>query len=226
MIAILLCGGKGERLRPLTLDVPKPMVKIKNKPIISYILNQINNPIIHKIYITVGYKAEIIEEYFKENFLDQNIEIINNGDVDIIDRILSAVNLNPEENEFLIMYGDTISNVNLNNLHAYSKHIKEPGVITIWPLSTSFGVVEIDNDNNVIGFKEKPRLDKWINIGYFILKKDILKFLHKFSKFEDYLQFCGENNFFKAYKHEGEHYTVNTIVELDIVEKNINKIIN
>ena len=44
MIAILLCGGKGERLRPLTLEIPKPMVKIKGKPIISYILNQIKHP--------------------------------------------------------------------------------------------------------------------------------------------------------------------------------------
>ena len=89
MIAILLCGGKGERLRPLTLDIPKPMVKIKDKPIVSYILDQIKHPVINKIFITVGYKAEIIETYFKDNFLDRNIEIINNGDVDIIERIYS-----------------------------------------------------------------------------------------------------------------------------------------
>jgi NDP-sugar pyrophosphorylase family protein len=226
MIAILLCGGKGERLRPLTLDIPKPMVKIKDKPIVSYILDQIKHPKINKIFITVGYKAEIIESYFKDNFLDRNIEIINNGDVDIIERIKSVIDLNSDENEFLILYGDTISNVNLDTLIGYSNDITEPGLITIWPLSTSFGVVEIDSNNIVIGFKEKPRLDKWINIGYFILKKDILNNLDQFAKFEDYLQFCGQNKLFKAYKHEGEHYTVNTIVELDIVEKNINKIIN
>ena len=226
MIAILLCGGKGERLRPLTLDFPKPMVKIKDKPIVSYILDQIKHPVINKIFITVGYKAEIIETYFKDNFLDRNIEIINNGDVDIIERIKSVLDLNPDENEFLILYGDTISNVNLDTLIGYSNDIKESGVITIWPLSTSFGVVEIDSNNIVIGFKEKPRLDKWINIGYFILKKGILKNINQFAKFEDYLQFCGQHKLFKAYKHEGQHYTVNTIVELDIVEKNINKIIN
>lgn len=226
MIAILLCGGKGERLRPLTLDIPKPMVKIKERPIVSYILDQIKHPKISKTYITVGYKAEIIESYFKDNYLDRNIEIINNGDVDIIERIKSVVNLNPGEEEFLILYGDTISNVNLSTLYEYSNNITEPGVITIWPLSTSFGVVEVDSDNVVIGFKEKPRLDKWINIGYFILKKDILKNLQNFTKFEDYLQFCGQCGYFKAYKHEGEHYTVNTIVELDLVEKNINKIKN
>jgi hypothetical protein len=125
-----------------------------------------------------------------------------------------------------VPYTGAISNVNLDTLIGYSNDIKESGVITIWPLSTSFGVVEIDSNNIVIGFKEKPRLDKWINIGYFILKKGILKNINQFAKFEDYLQFCGQHKLFKAYKHEGEHYTVNTIVELDIVEKNINKIIN
>ena len=91
MIAILLCGGKGERLRPLTLEIPKPMVKIKGKPIISYILNQIKHPKISKIYITVGYKAKIIEDYFKDSFIDRNIEIVNNGDVDIIILIMRCI---------------------------------------------------------------------------------------------------------------------------------------
>ena len=87
-------------------------------------------------------------------------------------------------------------------------------------------ISEIDKDNTVVGFKEKPWLDIWVNIGYFILKRDILKYLNNFTKFEDFLHYCGENNLLKAYKHEGEHYTVNTIVELDLVEKNIHKITN
>lgn len=226
MIVIILCGGKGERLRPLTLDIPKPMVSIKDKPIISYILNQIIHPKIDKIFLTVGYKSEIIEDYFKQNFLDRNISIINNGDVDIIERIKSVIKINPDENEFLILYGDTVSNVNINNLINYSNNSNEQGVITIWPLTTSFGIVEINDKNNVIDFKEKPKLDKWINIGYIILKNDILDLLNNFSKFEDYLKYCGKKSYFKAYKHEGEHYTVNTIVELDLLEKNIHKILN
>ena len=226
MIVIILCGGKGERLRPLTLDIPKPMVKIKDKPIISYILNQIKHQNINKIFISVGYKAKIIEDYFKENFLDRNISTINNGDVDIIERIKSVISINPEENEYLILYGDTVSNVNLNNLFDFSKKSNNNGVITVWPLTTSFGVVEINNQNVVVGFKEKPKLDKWINIGYIILKREMLVYLNNYSKFEEYLNFCAENNYFKAYKHEGEHYTVNTIVELDLVEKNIYKILN
>jgi NDP-sugar pyrophosphorylase family protein len=225
MTAILLCGGKGERLRPLTLSLPKPMVQIKNKPIISYIIDQIDNSIINKIFISVGYKASVIKNYFKENFLDKNIEIVDNGDVDIIERVKFIVRLNPWEDEFIVLYGDTISNVNLNDLFLFSKKSSSLGVLTIWPLSTSFGVVEVDTDGNIIAFKEKPRLDKWINIGYIILKRDLLKHLDNFSRFEDFLVFCAEKKYLKAFKHEGEHYTVNTLVELDLVEKNIDKLI-
>jgi glucose-1-phosphate cytidylyltransferase len=114
----------------------------------------------------------------------------------------------------------------MNILYNYSKKNEKHSIITIWPLTTSFGVVEINKQNQVVGFKEKPKLDKWINIGYIILKRDILGHLNNFSKFEDYLKFCGKNKYFKAYKHEGEHFTVNTIVELDLAEKNIYKILN
>ena len=197
MIAILLCGGKGERLRPLTLEIPKPMVKIKDKPIISYILNQIKHPKISKVFVTVGYKADIIQEYFSKFFIDRNIEIINNGDVDIIERVKSVVNINPNEDEFLLLYGDTISDVNIEKLYDFGTKSKTPGIITIWPLITSFGVVEIDNENTVVGFKEKPKLDKWMNIGYCILKRDIVKYLNNFTTFEDFLHYCGKNNLFK-----------------------------
>ena len=224
MIAILLCGGKGERLRPLTLKIPKPLVKIKNKPIVAYILDQINHFSIQKTYITIGYKAEAFDEFFKSNYLDRNIELINNGDVDIIERIKSVINFCHSEDDFLILYGDTISNVNIDDLLKYSRLNKEIGVITVWPFQSSFGLVEINEDNIVTEFKEKPKLDKWINIGYFIFKKEIIEYLFRFQKFEDFLQFCSQNGFFRAYKHEGKHYTVNTIVELDLVEKNIDNL--
>jgi NDP-sugar pyrophosphorylase family protein len=91
-------------------------------------------------------------------------------------------------------------------------------------LSTNFGVVELNDNMEIIQFKEKPRLDKWINIGYFFMRKELFNDLKKFTKFEDFLKYCGDNQLLNAYKHEGEHYTVNTIVELELVEQNIDKI--
>jgi glucose-1-phosphate cytidylyltransferase len=223
MNTIILCGGKGERLKPITLKIPKPMVPVKGNPILWYILKQLEGYGIEKISVAVGYKSSIIKEYFKENFKHLNINIVDDGDVDIIKRIKSVVNLHPDE-DILILYGDTISNVNIEKLFRFSDKNNKPGTLTVWPLSTEFGIVEINEKMEIIEFKEKPKLDKWINIGYFVMRKELFKYLSDFDKFADFLQYCGNNGFLNAYKHEGEHFTVNTLVELEFVEKNIDKI--
>jgi glucose-1-phosphate cytidylyltransferase len=223
MNTIILCGGKGERLRPLTLEIPKPMVLIKGKPILWYILKQLEKYGVNKVFISVGYKASIIKEYFKENISKIEINTIDNGDVDIIERIKSVVNMFPDE-DALVLYGDTISDVDLDKLFLFSEQNRKNGTLTVWPLSTSFGIVELNDQLEIVDFKEKPKLDKWINIGYFIMRKELFKILNEFNKFEDFLKYCGKNGMLNAYKHEGEHFTVNTVVELEIVEKNIDKI--
>jgi glucose-1-phosphate cytidylyltransferase len=225
MIALLLCGGKGERLRPLTNNIPKPMVLIKNKPILWYIIKQIENLNLNKIYITVGYKSNVIKNYFFKNFIEKKIEIIDNGDVDIIERIKSIVLIEPNE-EIVIIYGDTISNIIFNELFETAKKSNRFGTITVWPLTTNFGIVEFNSNLEVLEFKEKPKLDKWVNIGYFVMKPDLTKYLDKFSKFENFLEYAAKEGFLNVYKHEGAHITVNTILELENAEKNINKIFN
>ena len=74
--------------------------------------------------------------------------------------------------------------LNLINLIEKSKLSSNYGTITIWPMTTSFGIVEFDNNDTVFQFKEKPKLDVWINIGYFIMKKEIFQYLTDFIKFE------------------------------------------
>jgi glucose-1-phosphate cytidylyltransferase len=223
MNALILCGGKGERLRPLTNNIPKPMIQVNQKPILWYILKQLENIILNKIYIGVGYKSEVIKNYFSNHTFNMNIELIDNGDVDIIDRVKAITEID-SSNDLFLLYGDTISDLNLINLIEKSKLSSNYGTITIWPMTTSFGIVEFDNNDTVFQFKEKPKLDVWINIGYFIMKKEIFQYLTDFIKFEDFLKFCAKNKLINVYKHEGEHFTVNTVVELQIVEKNIHKI--
>jgi glucose-1-phosphate cytidylyltransferase len=223
MNAILLCGGKGERLRPLTMEIPKPMVLVKGLPILWYILKQLEKYNLSDIYLTVGYKSSVIKEYFYENFKNLNIKIIDNGDVDIIERVKSVTKIQPNE-DILILYGDTIADVNIDKLISFNEKDKSRSTITVWPLSTDFGVVEFNDKMEVTEFKEKPRLNKWINIGYFILRKESFKYLIEYDKFEDFLKFCGNSGILNVYKHEGHHLTVNSLVELDFVEKNIDKL--
>tara|TARA_A100001015_G_C15004878_1_gene720198 strand:- start:856 stop:1539 length:684 start_codon:yes stop_codon:yes gene_type:complete len=223
MNTLILAGGKGERLKPITTKIPKPMVKVKNKPIIWYILKQLKFYNINRINIAVGYKSSLITEYVDKNFSDLNINFYNDGDVDIIERIRSVVESNPTQ-DILILYGDTISDVNIRALLKFSSENLEHSILTIWPLQTNFGVVEINHNEEVVGFKEKPKLDKFINIGYFILRTNMFKHLKEFNSYGDFLTFCGDKKIFKAYIHDGEHFTVNNVVELRQAEENLNKI--
>jgi len=223
MNIIILAGGKGSRLRPLTDNIPKPMIHVKDKPIIWYIVKQLEYYKLNNIFIGVGFKSSVIKNYFKNNFLNLNIDILDNGDVDIIERIKSAVKKN-EDNDLLILYGDTISDVNINNLISFSKKHPNESILTVWPLRTNFGVVEIDKNLTIKEFKEKPKLDKFINVGYFILRKELFNLLSKFDSYADFLIYCGSEKLLKAYIHEGEHFTVNNVVELEDANKNLNKI--
>jgi len=223
MNVIILAGGKGERLKPLTINVPKPMVMVKEKPILWYILKQLEYYGINKVSLTIGYKSSVITDYFKENFLNVKINFFNDGDVDIIERIRSVVKKSPNE-DVLILYGDTISDVKIDKLLSFSLKNKKHSILTVWPLKTNFGVVELNNKNEITGFKEKPILDKFINIGYFVLKKELFRYLDDFNNYGDFLTFCGNSGYLKAFVHEGEHFTVNNVVELKLAEKNLNKI--
>lgn len=223
MNTIILCGGKGTRLKPITHKIPKPMVQVNGKPILWYIMNQLKNLNLNKLFVAIGYKAEYIRDYFDKNFIDMNVSLIDNGNVNIIERVKAVVAINPDD-DLLILYGDTISDVNLKNLLSFSEKNLKSSILTVWPLRTNFGVVELDDQMNITGFKEKPKLDKYINIGYFILRKNMFNYLNNFDNYADFLTFCGNKGSVKAFIHDGEHFTVNNVVELEIAEKNISKI--
>ena len=223
MKTIILAGGKGERLKPLTDKIPKPMVLLKEKPIIWYIIQQLKFYDIKNINVAIGFKGQVIKEYFKTNFLDLNIKLFDNGNVDIIERIKSIVK-NDYSEDVLVLYGDTISDVKVDNLLSFHKLHTEFSTLTVWPLKTNFGIVEIDKNNCIYEFKEKPNLDKYINVGYFLLRKEMLKYLNDFKSYAEFLIFCGSKGLLKAFIHDGEHYTVNNIVELKEAENNLNKI--
>ena len=220
--AILLCGGKGERLYPFTEKTPKPLVKINNKPILSYIIEHLEKYNIMDLIILTGYKSNKIESYVEENYQKPNIQIINSGEVDIIKRIQDALHF--IDDDFILLYGDTISNINMNNLINFHQLSNHQVTMSVWPLISQFGVVEIDNKGTVLGFKEKPKLDKWINIGYFYFNKSVFNKIKKSTSFADLLEDFSHEGILGAFKHEGIHITVNTVKELTEAEKNISNI--
>lgn len=218
MQAILLCGGKGERLRPLTQSVPKPLVPIKGRPIVDYIVNHLKKFQITDIVVTAGYKAEKIRDHFSQR---PEIKVVDSGDVDIIKRILDSAHL--IKGDFLLFYGDTLSDVDLNSLIDFHRAHDMIATVTAWPLKSQFGIMELDQASNVTEFKEKPVLDKWINIGHFYFKHESLGLMREFETFENFLKHLVKEKKLNAFKHYGVHVTVNTIRELSEAEESVDQ---
>ena len=221
--AIILCGGKGERLRPITNDVPKPLVEINDKPILHYVIEHLKKYNIRKINIASGYKSDVIERYFSENNYNASIKIHDSGDVDIIKRIQNV--LEDVQKDVIVLYGDTISNVDIFDLISHHRKSSKEITMTVWPLKIAYGLVEIAEGDSVESFVEKPTLDKWINIGYFYINIHYIDFIFNHNSFESFLLDAASKNYINAYKHQGLHITINTLSELEDAQSNIKSII-
>ncbi len=219
--ALILCGGKGKRLKPITDDIPKPLVKINNESLLSHQLKYLNEQGIDNFVVATGYKSELIENYLNEKFYDFNIEIYNSGEVGIMNRIYDCLpSLN---NNFLLCYGDTLANVNIKQLFKF--HQKHNGDITVssYQLRSQFGILKSNKKNLVLKFLEKPKLDAWINIGYFVMDK---KLISNENSFQEFISKLATEEKLYNYKHRGLHITVNTFKELEEANLNIVKFRN
>lgn len=220
--AIILCGGKGMRLRPLTNDKPKPLIEIDGQPILYHVINHLLKSDIKKFYIATGYKSEKIEEFMSKSFGKIDYKIINSGDVDILHRIKDC--MKSLKDDFILCYGDTISNINIKSLIKYHKDKSKYVTVTSYPVSIPFGLMEINDEGVVNSFKEKPILNDSINIGYFYFNYSMKPLLNKKKKLISVINQLVEDRQLRAYRHKGIHITINTLAELDYAKKNISKI--
>ena len=113
--AIVLCGGYGKRLTNITQKIPKPLIKIHNKPILEYIIDHLLFYNINKINLAVGYKSNLIKKFIVSRYNLSSIKIYDDGIISIIQRIKNILK-NSTSEYVLIIYGDTISDININNI--------------------------------------------------------------------------------------------------------------
>ena len=172
MDAVILCAGKGERLRPLTDNRPKPMIPIAGKPILQHIIEKVEN-LVDNIYLIVKYKKEVIIDYFKDypkvKFLEQG-EIDGTGEA-----VLTARDY--VDDEFLVINGDIIFEDNLDEFLKYKYAIAVKEVSN----PKNFGVVVLDEDNNITELQEKPEHPKsnLINAGIYKFDRKIFELIEK-----------------------------------------------
>jgi len=220
---ILLCGGEGTRLHPLTKKIPKPLVKIKNKTIIDHIIEHLYKSGLKDFLICSGYKSNMISHHFSK-YKSIDTKIINSGKVDILQRILDCKNM--IENEFMVCYGDTIADVNIKKLYAFHKSHSGIATICSYQLKQNFGIIKKNEENLVVSFNEKPEYPGSINIGYFIFDKKIFKHIHAVNNWLDLINILIEQKQLFSFEHDGVHITINTLNELASAEKSIDLYLN
>ena len=222
LTAVILCGGKGIRLRPLTNDVPKPLIKINDEPILSHVLKHLTKYKISKFMIATGYQSKKIEDFMRDNYKELDYTIVNSGDTDILSRVKDCIK--HLDTDMLLCYGDTISNIDLEDLLNFHKCNINDVIISSYPIEIPFGVMEIDNNYVVTSFLEKPILKSVMNIGYYYFNKKDFSIIDNSNDIIDLINKLINTKSLKCYKHQGIHITINTLTELELANENIKKI--
>ncbi len=223
MKVVILAGGKGSRLSELTKKIPKPMVKINNKPIIVHIMDHFVKYGFKDFIVAAGFKSKIIKNFFDKKHKDRKIEVIDTGLNTLTGGRIKRLQKYLNDKNFFLTYGDGVSNVNLKKLLNF--HIKKKGIATLTAVRppARFGAIKIKN-NKVTVFREKSNLDVgWINGGFFIFEPEIFEFL-KTDKtiLEEYpLKELGKRRKLFAYKHKSFWQCMDTIRDKEILERNL-----
>ncbi|EGP93700.1 nucleotidyltransferase family protein [Nitrosarchaeum koreense] len=174
MHAIILAGGRGKRLRPITDYVPKPLVPLNNIPIIEWQISYLKKFGVKEITICTGYKTEMIQNFLAvKNNLGVKIKFSVEKTPLGTGGAIKQAGLSIKDKSFFVLNGDTITNIDLGKL------VKKQNLIASIELKTKFGVVEIEGDK-IMQFKEKKEIPNvWMNAGVYHLQKEILQDLPK-----------------------------------------------
>lgn len=242
MQAILLAGGLGTRLREETEFRPKPMVEVGGRPILWHIMKNLASFGIRDFIVATGYKSDSIKDYFlnyearNNDFtveLGRNATLRFHGDHDESDwrvtiaytgqdtmtggRVFKASQY-LDEGPFLVTYGDGLADVNIQRLvESHRRHATLATVTTVQPISR-FGVMEVDETGKVRRFQEKPQLEGWINIGFFVFEREALTYLSEDCVLEqEPLANLASDGQLSAFRHEGFWQPMDTYREASLL---------
>jgi glucose-1-phosphate cytidylyltransferase len=213
MQVVILAGGLGTRLSEETDLIPKPMVRIGNIPILLHIMNFYSSFGHKDFMVALGYKSEVIIEYFQNNknselnitLVDTGLDTSTGGRIKLLEDHL--------DEEFMLTYGDGLSNVNIDDLIEHHKRFGKIATVTAVRPPARFGTIETSN-GVVTKFAEKDPQDAgWINGGFFCLNKKVCKFiLDSTTSFEsEPLNHLVQIQELTAYEHHGWWQPMDTL---------------
>lgn len=221
--AIILAGGKGERLRPYTNDRPKVMVEVAGKPILLWQIEWLKAYGITKFVLTVSYKYEIIQEYFEDGSkfgieIEYSIEETPLGRGGAIKKAFQVKLLGGAEN-VVATNGDIITKMNLGEM--LKLHEDQNALVTMLlvPYISRWGLVKTDDRDHITGFDEKPKLPYWINGGIYVFNRQIEPLLPNQGDTESETFPKIDKEKFLAFKDEGFWRAVDVVKDKSEAEQ-------
>ena len=218
MKVVVLCGGEGVRLKPLTDDIPKPLVQIRGKPLLEHVVSHFRKNGYSDFVFAIGYKGDRIRDYFRDR-KDIKAAFVDSGNASIIQRIADAAKT--ISGMFMVVYGDTIADVDIRQLLKFHGSHDGQVTVTTYPMQSPFGLVFADASGKITEFKEKPVLDYWMNIGFMAVEKKALTYFEKEDTLMSFFDRLIRKGMLYEYKHKGKHITVNTEKEKADAEKQL-----
>ena len=244
MKAILLAGGLGMRLREETEFRPKPMAEVGGRPILWHIMKNLAHFGVTDFIVATGYKSDVIKDYFlnyeawsndftielgsreslkfhgghdEENW---RVTIAYTGELTMTGGRVHRAARYLDDEPFLVTYGDGLSDVDIAGLRIFHEAVKTIGTVTTVQPTSRFGVMDVGADGKVTEFREKPRLDGWVNTGFFMFRPEFIDYLDDNCtlELEPLAQLAAEREL-SAYRHEGYWQPVDTYRELTMLNE-------
>lgn len=181
MKAVLLVGGKGTRLRPLTYRIPKPLVPVMGKPLIMHVIDSIPGEV-DEVIVPVGYKRDVMEEYLESNPPGRRITLVDEPEPLGTGGAVKAVE-DRIDGRFLVINGDVITSLDVASFVRFHKSKGGIASISLWPVDdpSPFGVAQLDQESRITRFQEKPKREEafsnLINAGAYALERGVLDFI-------------------------------------------------
>ena len=220
MKVVILAGGKGTRISEYTKTIPKPMIKIGQKPIIEHIINHYKKYDFNEFIIAAGYKSSILKKYFNKKKYP-NIKVVDTGKETLTGKRIKKLEKYLKNETFMLTYGDGLTNLNLKKLFNFHKKNQKISTMTIVHPPARFGEVECEN-SLIKSFKEKPQLQKgWINGGYFVFEPNFFKILNNKNIMleREPIQKLVKKKQLAAFKHNSFWYCMDNLRDKEILEK-------
>ena len=204
---VILAGGKGTRLKPYSIALPKPLVPIGETPILEIIIKQLANQGFNHITLTVNHMADIIKAFFGDGS-KWNIKI----DYSLEDKPLSTMGplklIKDLPENFLIMNGDVLSDINFSSLMENHRNNKNIFTISSYKRKqkSDYGVLKIGENNSLVGFKEKPVVEYDVSMGIYIANKkisDYIPYNQAYGFDQLMLDLISDNNPASVIRHDG-----------------------